>query len=75
MPAPYSTGPLAGPKYTYAEFYEERAAILEYDHGLIRQEAEKEAFRQVLAEFQGAYPQATEEALKLGVKLRRENVR
>ena len=54
-------------KYIYADLYEERAAIRQYDGGLSKEEAENEAFIETMAEFKENYPEATEEVLRDGI--------
>lgn len=54
-------------KYIYADLYEERAAIRQYDGGLSREEAENEAFIETMTEFKENYPEATEEVLRDGI--------
>ena len=54
-------------KYIFADLYEERAAIKQYDAGLSIEEAENEAFIETMEEFKAEYPEATEEVLRDGI--------
>lgn len=42
------------------EYFEERAAILEFDHGISQQEAECEAIRRLMYRYSG-YPEIVDE--------------
>ena len=54
-------------KYTYYDHYIERAAIKEYDAGMGRDQAEKEALDETAKEFEAIGKGATEEIFRAAV--------
>lgn len=58
-------------KYTYYDHYIERAAIKEYDAGMTREQAEKEAMDETAQEFAAIGRGATEEIFRAAASARR----